>query len=281
MADTTWLGNTDIIDAAANWDNGIPGTTEADLVGIFDGRISQRSPQGNMDQSGAAHPFTIVTHEDFLADIGSDGNPYKFNGTTTSRAAMIKGPGAVYLSFEAGNFSDLVVDSNVGTCQIDGEINAILIKSGQVIVRPTGNILNAVILDGYTARITILEEDNIEGVGLDWHMHAGQATVARNWPGSDSVVQVSGGEMLVTGVFSTETRIGMSGGRLNYDPLGDPSVEAPDGFIMGGTLDLSRYGGAIPFTQFIKGQSATVLGTVTSLAHTFEDYDLSDDYPGS
>jgi hypothetical protein len=281
--ETTWQGNTIVFDAAVNWDNGIPGTTAADGAAIFDGRISQRSPQSNMDQSGAAWPFQVITRPDFLAGIGSPGNPLKYKGIATSRAAMIRGPGATYLESADGGaqFPDAVIDSNAGIVHLDGAWFGVLVKSGNVTVLPTGDILDTCVIDGYTAVLTVLEEAAAEKLGTEFTLHDGRVNIARNWPAVAAVLSVHSGELTQTGTIASQVKYIQGGGYVIYDPLASPAALQPDAHVMGGVFDISKHRGTIPFARFIKGRNATVIGSPTSAGPSFTDYDLADDTPGS
>lgn len=282
MGDTTWQGVTDVLDAAANWDGGIPGTTEADLVGIFDGSISQRSPQANMDQSGAVHNFSIVSRRNFGAPIGSDGNPLKFNGTASDLAAQIHGTGATHLFLVSGNNSDVIVDqrgANGSAVFLDGAVLGLMIKSGTVVVKPTCALGDMAVLDGPQAFLTILQRDSTEGTPLKLIVQSGQVVNERDYPVAEGQwIRVTGGTVWQTGLLDTGVTLDLPSGRLTYIPSSDPSAKAPNAFVMGGTLDLEQYGGAIPFGRVVKGRNGQILGTVTSLSSTFPDYDLSEEW---
>lgn len=283
-ADTIWQGNSDVFNGAINWDNGIPGTTAADLIGVFDGSVSQRSPQTNMDQSGAAHAFKIAVRRNFRAQIGSDGNPLVLLPPAGVVSAWFLGSGDVFAKVEGiAVSSDIVIDAGNARVQIDtediigAEIGYLIVKSGRVTIRATASVA-VVTLNGPHAEVDILA-GGIANAPL-MMVEYGKLTNARELNSARMEVVIRAGEIWQTGLLKSTT-VAMAGGYFNYNPTSDPAAFTPGLYLFGNAhFDASDYAGAVPLGTVVKGEGAQLSGSIIDQSVASSDFDLSMDFPG-
>lgn len=283
--DTIWQGIDDDFTLAANWDNGIPGTTAADLLGVFDGAISQRSPQRNLDQSGATHAFKIATRRNFLAPIGSDGNPLVILPPASVACAWINGGGDVFLKVEGiAVGSNIIVDAGDANVQIDTEsvpgadLGFLMVKSGRVTVKASATI-NTVTVNGLNAYVTVVAGGiaNSPEIMLEY----GTVVNAREFNFGKNEIVVRAGEFWQTGLLKS-TQMVMTGGYFNYNPASSPAAFTPGPIFLLGTahFDASDYAGSVPLGTVIKGINAKLTGSIIDQIVGPTDYNLADEYPG-
>lgn len=291
MADTqtVWNGSSDDVDLAANWLNGIPGAV-ANNVAIFDG-TSQYSPQSDMDQSGVANGFRIQSTPDFLADIGSNGNPYAPKPRNGKLIATIRGVGNTYLNPDgAASLMHVVIDCGTGFVQLDsGASNnptyqIAIVKSGKVQIKGTARWTHILYVDGITSVVEFLGPGaSFTALGsAKLTLASGKVICARDIStASEGFINVRGGEWWQTGLLPTECTVILTGGYFNYNPDGDPSAELPN-LIVGPSawFDASDHEGEIPMGFVIKARGGKISGTLIDQFKGTIDYDLEDLYPG-
>lgn len=291
MADTqtVWNGSNDDVSAAANWLNGVPGSA-ADMVAIFDS-TSQFSPQSSMDQSGVVNGFRVQSTPGFLADIGSDGNPYAPKPRNGQLLATIRGPGNTYLNPDGASAGmHVVIDCGTGFVQLDsGTTNSptyqiVIVKSGNVQYKRTAVCTQILYVDGPTAVVEFLGP----GAGFTalatakLTLASGKVVCARDIStASEGFINVRGGEWWQTGLLPTECTVILGGGYFNYNPDGDPSGELPNLIVgPGAWFDASDYEDEIPMGFVIKARGGKISGTLVDQFKGTIDYDLEDLYPG-
>lgn len=269
----------------ASWDSGqVPGGggVFTDTV-MFDG-TSVVSVSSGLDQTAGNGILKLITTPEYTGDIGSSGVKLQIEFKISDSRVIHRGTGTLYLSSEAGNFAEVIIDSTnlVNAASLTASFNNVLVKGGKVTIEAGATLVGDLILLGTTARVNVVAGG---GAGPQ-HVRilAGACTNARTTPGTVGIpddIVVAGGTLTQTGVIQTETRVTITGGRMVYTPGVSIGTEKPDIYILGGTLDLSANLQDIDVANVITGPGATVFGNInkSGFGATGVDIDLREDYP--
>lgn len=280
MANTPsfWQSTDGQLNQATSWSAAIPGT------GI-DSIFGNRSGHSAMTDLAIADAATLVTRDDFRADVGAPGSPVT-HGTSLFRY-IIRHPGHFHLGGQAAtSVGQIVVNrglENPGAyVGLSGTLARVYVVAGTVVVESTGLFSTAtgsswLILNGISAHVTIDKQASSEVLPHIIRMTDGRLINKRDFTSADQVVNISGGEMLQTGIFKANQTVIITGGVLRYEPATDPAGETTNYFVDNGTLDVRGSIFSIPGVVEI-GVGGEVLGNAIDKTEPV-DVDLRMDYP--
>lgn len=278
-----WISNTGVYSSAASWHTGqIPGAGGAGLdSAIFDG-TSQVSVIGETPGGNAL--ARIITKPGYRGDIGSPSNPLvlEINSPNNSgERAIFRGRGNVYFEGDAGNFADVVVDTDTfdRTVFLDGPMRHVFVKSGRLTTEPTLAAITSLYVLSANCMVMI-EGDSAAMVAATTLVILGGTVDSKEdeWPR----IEMYAGHLIQRGLLKDGVDVTLRGGWLEYDPTLSVSGHNPDLHLLGGTFDLRKLTEDLTAADLVRGPASLVLGNLLGQGNpggTGIVIDLYEDYP--
>lgn len=272
-------------DNAANWSGAVPVNGATTYIAIFDGDVSNVSPNTGLAQSlDTINQLTFL--ESYTAGIGSLGSPLEIeidstgapSGGDLSRNCTVLGGGNYYFKFTAAGFTDVVVDKPRDGTKVfltgASSIRNLYAKNGEVDVGTLCNLSVALMVFG-NSRVTVAVPTAAASPGIVY-IESGELINNRVSSNNvDSQIIVAGGYLSWRASITNNCNIMVNGGLFEWQPTSAPGT-VPDLFAMKGIVDLSKSSFKIDFTSFVVGPlcefiTSPSVGTVWSGAATVVD----------
>lgn len=271
-----WISNnSNDFNDGDNWSNGVPGSVGAQDPNAYFGGPSggQANCTLNVDRTGDT--FLLTTAPEYGGDIGSVGVPLIWSDVVGPH--VIRGSGRVYVKPAVGVASIVVDSTNIeDALTILSSVPVVWIKSGAVIVAPTGQLTSHCGVVGIDASLTINAPSGAETNPLSLVVIAGQVDNDRATENGD-YWHISGGFVKCTNeTFATGHVIGITGGTLELSPTG--VAGQVNLLAIGGTVDFSQSLFTINLKVFVLGPNV-LFKDVTVGASSDSEIDLRKPYP--
>lgn len=273
MAATFWQAVNEDVGSAANWTNGTPDSTHTPA--IADGR-SQASMKVNVDRTGDV--FVLKTARAYTGQIGSPGNPLKWDGLGSANIHHLAGSGNAWL--EAATSNRFLMDakaSNGPTVLLSNtQLQEIYCRgSNNTILDPKCTGAIRIFMVGSAARLTMQAADGSEQAPQIVDMRAGVFTNHRNYVfASQDHIFVSGGVLNQHGYLQSATVSVITGGVMKYIPRDDQTHTTPLIDVLGGILDLRETDQIFDPFRMVIGPDGNILGSRVEDEHGIADLDL-------
>lgn len=252
MAKTTsWTGNASTDpDAVANWDNGVPVSTDSALV-----PASGRRPLIPTSSWTAIALALLDVQPGFRFDVGGSGNPLIVAATDL----LYRGDGTLYFEGSPANSTETIIinSDKIGpqaAVLTGASVGRVLVNKGHTILTDL-NTLVRLEISYRTNRLTDAVVDGTFGPGgggaaLTLIMAGGQFFSDTFY----ATVDMSDG-VLTYASSSGLTTLNLSGGTLKYNGAGTLASAN----LLGGTLDFSANPNEVTITDLWKLRDATLV----------------------
>jgi hypothetical protein len=280
----TYVSTSGDFGSTSSWKTGVVPSLFSDIA-LFDGSSNVPCLVG-VDRGTA--DFQLKVTPNHIGQIGSPSAPLTWDGVPAAPlvAATLRGPGRVHLKFNS-NSVRVVLDNPLARrsdVTIDGAMGFLVSKNGRgsIVSTCAFSTVGAIYILGRHSDILVAAPEGSEAGWKFLRMNEGNFESDRT-PQASSTIELAGGVMRQTKIWSGTSSIRMYDGVLEYVP-NPPSVVNNIYSLLGGIFDiqgnvLNLFDG---FTGGIEiGPNMVIDGAVSLETAAPGSIDLRNDYPGS